>query len=137
MITERGLQTKICKQTGLNKSIVSRYFNSKYIGNLHKKIIDECLSKMGRNHLKNPDVPVNDINSVKWAKRTDILNNLPYGGGRIIAEKCGCSESRVSMVLNGRMTDDNDISTAIIVCAETLSAINIWKTRFCKFESML
>ena len=70
-------------------------------------------------------------------KRDDILNNLPYGGGKAIANKLGCSGCHVSEVLNGRREDTTELNKKIIYEAEMLAAINIWKNRFCKFKSIL
>lgn len=65
--------------------------------------------------------------------RFDIYNNLPHGAMAKIARKVGCSNSHVQYVLEGKREDHY----GIIKEAELMAAINIWKTRFCKFKSQL
>ena len=65
--------------------------------------------------------------------RYDIYNNLPAGGLSRIAEICNCSNVQVKNVLEGYRKDNQ----GIIKVAESMAAINIWKTRFCKHESQL
>ena len=137
---EYGLQAKICVHTGISKCVVSRYFNSKYIGNKNKLLIDECLSKMGRNHLKNPNVPVINPDRKKGIRRTDIINNLAKGDQLLLAKMFKSSQSHVNHVLTGsnpRVNQNTELSKNITREAELLAAVNIWKSRFCKFESLI
>lgn len=140
MIKERGLQAKISKQTGIDKGVVSKYFNSKYIGNKNKAEIERCLSLMGRNHMKNPNAPITNPNKKKGNRRTDIVNNLGFGDQKVIAEKYKTSPQHVSHVLlgtNSAVNQNTELSRNITKEAELMAAINIWKTRFCKFKSLL
>ena len=70
-------------------------------------------------------------------KRDDILNKLPSGAGKLIAEKLGCTKNHVSLVLNGRRSDETNLGIQIVKEAEMLAAVNIWKSRFCKFKSLI
>ena len=63
--------------------------------------------------------------------RWDIYNNLPIDGISLISKKVDCSYNHVYKVLHG---DRND-KLGIIKEAEIIAAINIWKTRFCKYKS--
>jgi hypothetical protein len=63
--------------------------------------------------------------------RNDIINNLPFGAQKEIAIKNKVGKSYVNAVLNGRKKDTKNI----IRDAELLAAINIWKNKYCKFES--
>ena len=65
--------------------------------------------------------------------RWDIHNNLPHGAITKIAKKVGCSTTHVSYVLEGKRKD----YYGIIREGELLAAINLWKTRFCKYKSQL
>jgi hypothetical protein len=65
--------------------------------------------------------------------RIDILNNLPHGALTKIANKVGCSTVNVLNILEGKRRDH----FGVIKEAELIAAINIWKTRFCKFKSEL
>jgi hypothetical protein len=65
--------------------------------------------------------------------RVDIYNNLPHGSLTKISKECGCSIVNVKAVLEGYRTDH----FGIIKTAELMAAINIWKTRFCKYKSQL
>jgi hypothetical protein len=65
--------------------------------------------------------------------RIDILNNLPHGALTKIADKVGCTNTNVLLVLEGKRGDN----FGVIKEAEMEAAINIWKTRFCKFKSQL
>jgi len=65
--------------------------------------------------------------------RFDIYNNLPAKSYTRISEVCGFSVAQVKNVLEGKRTDHQ----GIIREAELMAAINIWKTRFCKFKSQL
>ena len=65
--------------------------------------------------------------------RYDIYNNLPHGEVTKIAKKVGCSATHVLHVLEGKRKD----YYGIIREAELLAAINLWKTRFCKYKSQL
>lgn len=65
--------------------------------------------------------------------RVDIYNNLPHGSLTKISKECGCSIVNVKAVLEGYRKDN----FRIIETAELIAAINIWKTRFCKYKSQL
>ena len=67
------------------------------------------------------------------ADRYDIYNNLPSGSLSKLAHMCNCSVTQVKYVLEGYREDNQ----GIIKEAELLAAVNIWKNRFCKFESLL
>lgn len=60
--------------------------------------------------------------------RWDIYNNLPPKGLTIVANKCKCSVVQVKYVLEGKRIDHLNI----IKEAELITAIHIWKTRFCE-----
>jgi hypothetical protein len=66
-------------------------------------------------------------------ERIDILQNLPHGSLAKIARQKNISKTQVLKVLLGERKDYYEI----IKEAEILAAINIWKTRFCKFNSEL
>lgn len=65
--------------------------------------------------------------------RWDIYNNLPYGSIANIAKEVGCCPVNVKLVLEGKRRDHY----GIIKMAELMAAVNIWKTRFCKYKSQL
>jgi len=65
--------------------------------------------------------------------RWDIYNNLPIHAIQKIANETGYSYQTIWRVLHGVQPDRYDI----IQRAELMAAINIWKTRFCKFKSEL
>ena len=65
--------------------------------------------------------------------RYDIYNNLPPKSLTLIAKKCKCSVVHTKRVLEGYRTDNH----GIIKEAESIAAIHIWKTRFCRLKSEL
>lgn len=77
-----------------------------------------------------------DMKKKEWKPRRirdDIINNLPFGAQKEIATNNNVGKSYVNAVLNGRKKDTKNI----IRDAELLAAINIWKTRFCKYPSKI
>lgn len=65
--------------------------------------------------------------------RLDIMQNLPHGAMAKLARKNNISQGHVNRILSGRRNDN----FGIVKQAELIAAINIWKTRFCKFNSEL
>jgi hypothetical protein len=125
---ERGDQKRIAKFTGLTTGTISNAFNGKSIEYItYVKVMNAM------HHL---NIPTNDV-SFNYKKtlfdRWDIYNNLPHGAKARIARKCGCSKSEVTRILEGRKKD----VFGVVKEAELEAAINIWKTRFCKYESKL
>jgi len=68
--------------------------------------------------------------------RRDIISNLPVGGQLILSEKLGMPKSQINLALNGRRIS-KEKKDIIIKEAEYMAAINIWKTRFCKYPSKI
>lgn len=68
--------------------------------------------------------------------RRDIISNLPVGGQLILSEKLGMPKSQINLALNGRRIS-KEKKDIIIKEAELMAAINIWKTRFCKYPSKI
>jgi hypothetical protein len=54
-------------------------------------------------------------------RRLDLINSLGSGQQKYIARVCGCTDSQVSAVLNGRRSQTNDLGINIIRLAERLS----------------
>jgi transcriptional regulator with XRE-family HTH domain len=125
---ERGDQVRIAKHTGLSKAIISRALKGERISHAtFVKIVNAIL------HLDiKADISVFNHKNCK-IDRWDIYNNLPSGAKTRIAKKCGCSIFEVSRILEGRKED----VFSVIKEAELEAAINIWKTRFCKYRSLL
>lgn len=67
------------------------------------------------------------------ANRTDIKKCLFHGDITRISRMVGCSRGNVNDVLEGNRTDHFDI----IKEAEMIAAVNVWKTKYCKFKSEL
>lgn len=68
--------------------------------------------------------------------RRDIISNLPVGGQLILAAKLGLNRTEINAALNGRQIS-KEKKDIIIKEAELMAAINIWKTRFCKYPSKI
>ena len=54
---------------------------------------------------------------------TDILDQLPKGAQKRIAERCHCAPSTVSNVLNGKQTQNSNVAINIIRVAELMCNI--------------
>jgi transcriptional regulator with XRE-family HTH domain len=54
-----------------------------------------------------------------------IINSLPHGSQKLIAEKLGCSTGYVSSVLNGSRNRENFKGKQIIFHAELIAVKNI------------
>jgi len=68
--------------------------------------------------------------------RRDIISNLPVGGQLMLAAKLGLNRTEINAALNGRRIS-KEKKDIIIKEAEYMAAINIWKTRFCKYPSKI
>lgn len=139
-ILKRGSYSLIAKELSLSRSTISNYFRGISVGESTLKTIENYLTTTGRSYLKVKTTTYRKASRQPPIERIDILNNLKWGNQSIIADKFNTSSSHVSNILNGR-NDTININTIlsrnIIREAEMFAAINIWKTRFCKFESLL
>lgn len=124
-----GDQSKICKLTGISKSVVSCYFsNTKNVGKEKKIQIESAIKAIEAEHKENVK-----FNHAVKKNRYDIYNNLPHGALTKISKKVNCSIAQVKRILEGESKDNY----GVIKEAELLAAIHIWKTRFCRYKSQL
>jgi AraC-like DNA-binding protein len=129
LIMEKGDVAKIAEFAGLNQSTIYRYFKGKSVRfRTHLKI----QNAIRRLHIKtyNFTFPKYDKTPID---RWDIYHNLPYGAEKRIGRKLGIDRYKVWRILHGKILDDY----GVIKESELEAAINIWKTRFCKFKSQL
>ncbi|MFW6272159.1 MAG: helix-turn-helix domain-containing protein [bacterium] len=134
---KRGLKKKIAEEAGVNYNYVIQYFK----GNKNPK--EEIQQKITNayNKIVKSEIEVNKMKDVKKhahylnknKDRWDIVNNLEWGDKKFIAEKLGISQMQVHRVLEGKVEDKHKV----IETAELVAAINLWKSRFCKYESKL
>jgi hypothetical protein len=132
---KRGDQKRISDKTGLHKSIVSKYFSGRFVGNKNIKAIENAIAE-----LEIKDVPIMMLKKYSngiFEKRDDILSNLVNGDQLKIANLCNASKVYVNKILNGKYNQNTSLSINIIQMAELMAAINIWKDRFCKYKSLL
>jgi len=129
---EHGDRKKIAEELGVGKSYVSNVLNGyKTASPKQTQRIYDAMDRLGIS-LDSENVIKKFIPPAR-KYRFDLYNNMPVGGVVKIAESVGCSKANVSAVLSGKSPDN----FGIIKEAELLAAINIWKTRFCKFKSEL
>jgi AraC-like DNA-binding protein len=136
---KRGDFAKIARHTGLSRSYISQYFKGikgakpETIFKI-QKAIDELEISLDSFYLPEEVVEFGKkINEQELHNRYDIYNNLPYGAIKLLAEETYTSSATVTDILMGKRPDRYQI----IEKAELIAAINIWKTRFCKYESKL
>ena len=123
---ERNDQIKIAKHTGLSESTVRSFFKGKSVKwKTFAKITNACHQL----HIPAPSSNHTNLLIDRW----DIYNSLPRGAKTRIAKKCNCGIMDVIRILEGKKED----KFGVIKEAELEAAINIWKTRFCKYESQL
>jgi predicted transcriptional regulator len=129
---KHGDQQRIAEETKLSKGFVSAYFRGvKDASEETIQKIQKAMDKLGIEYTPENEESEMEENTLKV--RWDIHNNLPHGAIAQIAREVECSPSHVQNVLNG-VSKDN---FGIIKIAELEAAVNIWKTRFCKYKSEL
>ena len=126
---KRGDQSKIAKFTGLTHTTICKYFAGEKVRfRNHLKI---------QNALRRLEIKVPDFTAPQYIKtpieRYDIYSNLPYGAVQRIAKKLNVNKLQVWRIIHGQALDNY----GVIKEAELEAAINIWKTRFCKYDSLL
>ena len=127
-----GDKTRIAKHIGCSSSRISEYFNgTEYVSVSMIEKINKAIIVLKIQTIDDKKTIIKK--RIARKDRYEIYNNLPIAGQRKIARKLGCTDSYVSSVLKGARTDHR----GIIKEAEYMAAINIWKTRFCRFESEL
>ncbi len=129
---KKGDQTRICKYTQLDKAIVSYFFTGKeYISKEKREIIENAIKDLKIEYT--PKQTQINLRPIKKS-RTDIYNNLPRGAITKLANEFNFSYPKIIRILcNETKQEYNEI----IKKAELMAAINIWKTRFCKYKSEL
>jgi hypothetical protein len=122
-----GDRKHIAKLAGLSEYAVWRYFRKE------RKPDPVFMNKLIRS-MKQLGIKETRHESKKIPRnRLDIYSELPYGALNHISKKVGCSISTVRRTIQGKRIDKE----GIIKLAELEAAINIWKTKFCKYESEL
>jgi transcriptional regulator with XRE-family HTH domain len=126
---QRGDQAKIARFTGLSQATVQTYYSGKKVKfRNHLKI---------QNAIRRLNIKVDNFTPPEYTKkpidRYDIYSNLPYGAEKKIASSLKSNRHKVWNILHGKTLDD----CGVIKEAELEAAINIWKTRFCKYDSLL
>lgn len=126
---KRGDKIRIAEFTGLSRTTVCKYFQGEKVKfRNHLKI---------QNAVRRLHIRVNCFTPPNYTKkpidRQDIYDNLPYGAEKGIGKKLGITRQKVWRILHGKTLDEY----GVIKEAELAAAINIWKTRFCRYESLL
>jgi len=132
---KRGDQKRISDKTGLHKSIVSKYFSGRFVGDKNIKAIENAIAE-----LEIKDVPIMILKKYSngiFEKRDDILSNLATGDQKRISNECKKNRTYINNILDGRYNQNSPLGIKIIKAAELMAAINIWKDRFCKYKSLL
>lgn len=114
----RGTQSRIAEEKKISKSTVSCILGGiipDYYG--VEDMADELLEKERQRKRMN-------LGQDRW----DILNNLPVGGLKQLADNHRVSPAYINLILGGKRRDHRGIITE----AELMAAKNIWRTRFCK-----
>jgi hypothetical protein len=132
---KRGDQKRISDKTGLHKSIISKYFCGRFVGNKNIEAIENAIIE-----LEVKDVPFMRLKKYSngiFEKRDDILGNLATCDQKRISNECKKNRTYINNILNGRYNQNSPLGIKIIKAAELMAAINIWKHRFCKHKSLL
>ena len=128
---------KVSKGSLIDKHAVRMYFNGKKFSDYTTKEIEKYLTSI--NYI--PDEYESKIISYKPKNqyRGDIIKHLIHGDIRRISNDSGVDIQLVRRILESKSerTNDKDKLIAVIKTAEKRAAINIWKAKYCKFESML
>lgn len=126
---KRGDKVKIADFAGLSCATVCKYFKGEKIKFRNYLKIQNAVRRL---HIK-----VTNFTPPSYTKkpidRWDIYNNLPYGAEKRIGKRLGITRQKVWKILHGKTLDEY----GVIKEAELAAAINIWKMRFCKYESLL
>lgn len=129
---KHGDQIKIRKYTNIGKTPVSFYFTGKgYVSKEKRLRITKAIKALGIDYKQTVKLDV--CKETYLPDRWDIYNNLLHGDLSKIAKKVGCSVPHIKGVLEGKRADYK----GIIREGELMAAINLWKTRFCKYRSRL